>query len=158
MKHVLKGMLAVLLAVLVGALAPAQVLADTANQPDYISEVKLFIGDYAAAAAEGYTLLKDGDTPVDLNRDAGGGLGSKGEKAVYLGYKTTKNRGDAITDMALMNMKGGYRTRDYEALMNAQMNEQIIPLVDSFLAAIEEYRENYASDNELNQKRAFLAA
>ena len=152
MKHLSKMILAVFMAVLIGGLLPVQVFADT---PDYISEVKIFAGDYSAAESEGYVLLKEGSNPVDLNQGAGSdSIGAKGQKAVYLGYKTTKNKDEAITDLALMNMKGGYRTRDYEALMEAQMNEQIIPLVDNLLSAIEEYRENYTSENELNQKRA----
>ena len=151
MKHLSKAIIAVFMAVLMGTLLPVQVFADT---PDYIGEVKIFMGDYSAAQAEGYTLLKDGNNPVDLNQDAGGGAGSKGEKAVYLGYKTTKNKDEAITDLALMNMKGGYRTKDYQTLMNSQMNAQIIPFVDSFLAAIKEYRANYNSKKALNKKRA----
>ena len=151
MKHLSRAILAVFMAVLMGTLLPVQVFADT---PDYISEVKIFAGDYSSAEAEGYTLLKDGSNPVDLNQDAGGSIGSKGEKAVYLGYKTTKNKNDAITDLALMNMKGGYRTNDYESLMNTQMNAQIIPFVDNFLSAIKEYRANYNSKKALNKKRA----
>lgn len=152
MKKLSVALIAVFLAVLTGILHPVQVFAE--SLPDYVSEVKVFYGDYTAAKAEGYTLLKDGNDPVDLNRKAGGGLGSKGEKAVYLGYKTTKNSKEAITDLALMNMKGGYRTKDYEFLMERQMNAQIIPFVESFSAAIEEYRENYNSDNEGNKQRA----
>ena len=151
MKHLSKAIIAVFLAVLMGTLLPVQVFADT---PDYISEVKVFMGDYSAAQAEGYTLLKDGNNPVDLNQNAGGGMGSKGEKAIYLGYKTTKNKDEAITDLALMNMKGGYRTNDYESLMNTQLNAQIIPFVDNFLSAIKEYRANYNSKKALNKKRA----
>ena len=154
MKHLSQSILAVFMAVLMGLFPTVRVFAAETQSPDYISEVKVFIGDYSAAEAEGFTLLKDGSNPVDLNQNAGGGLGSKGDKAVYLGYKTTKNSKEAITDLALMNMKGGYRTQDYEALIEAQMNGQIIPFVNHFLAAIKEYRENYHSDNELNQKRA----
>ncbi|MBO7549269.1 MAG: hypothetical protein J6T77_04805, partial [Clostridia bacterium] len=125
MKRLSQSILTVFLAILMGILPTARVFAAGTQSPDYISEVKIFMGDYSAAAAEGFTLLKDGDNPVDLNKDAGGGLGSKGEKAVYLGYKTTKNRSEAITDLALMNMKGGYKTKDYEILMQQQMSSQI---------------------------------
>lgn len=154
MKRLFKTLSAVFLAVLLGILPSVRASAADLETPDYVSEIKIFFGDYSQAAAEGYTLLKDGNTPVDLNQNAGGGMGSKGEKAVYLGYKTTKNVNEAITDLALMNMKGGYRTRDYESLMNDQLNEQIIPFVNHFLSAIQEYRANYTSSNPLNQKRA----
>ena len=151
MKHLSKAIIAVFLAVLMATLLPVQVFADT---PDYISEVKIFMGDYSAAEAEGYTLLKNGDNPVDLNQNAGGSLGSKGEKAVYLGYKITNNREEAISDLALMNMKGGYDVAEYTALMNEQMKSQILPFIESFQATINEYRANYASANQANQQRA----
>ena len=154
MKRLSRSILAVFVAVLLGILPTVRVFAAETESPDYISEIKIFMGDYSAAEAEGFSLLKDGNNPVDLNQNAGGGLGSKGEKAVYLGYKTTKNRDEAITDLALMNMKGGYKTKDYDVLMQQQMSAQIVPFVDSFLAAIEEYRDNYNSDEESNSQRA----
>ena len=139
--------IALVLAILTAALMPAQVFADSI--PEYISEIKVYMGDYSAAGKEGFTVLKGEDgNPVDLNQKAGGGIGSKGEKAVYLGYKTTTDASEAVTDLALMNMKGGYSVKDYETLMETQMKSQIIPLVDSFLAAINEYRENYKAGNQ----------
>ena len=53
-----------------------------------------------------------------------------------------------------MNMKGGYDVAEYDKLMEGQMSQQIIPFVETFLAAINEYRENYNSDNEANSQRA----
>ncbi|MBQ9557205.1 MAG: hypothetical protein IJU94_01210, partial [Clostridia bacterium] len=153
MKRLSQSILAVFLAVLMGILPTVRVFA-TGGTAEYISEVKVFYGDYSAAEAEGYTLLKDGNNPVDLNQNAGGGLGSKGEKAVYLGYKTTTDRNEAITDLALMNMKGGYSVKDYELLMEKQLKSQILPFIEGFGAAIEEYRENYTSEFEANRERA----
>jgi hypothetical protein len=151
MKRIIRKTIAAFLAVLMAALLPVQVFADT---PEYISEIKVFEGSYEQAESEGYTLLKDGSAPIDLNANAGGGLGSKGEKAVYLGYKTTSDSRNAITDLALMNMKGGYSVQEYEALMETQMSSQILPFISRFLVAVMEYRENYASDNNENQARA----
>ncbi|MBP1588093.1 MAG: hypothetical protein ILO53_06825 [Clostridia bacterium] len=136
---------ALLLTVLMVTSHPLQVLAET--HPDYVGEVKIFFGDYSTAEAEGYTLLKDGSNPVDLNQNAGGGLGSKGDKAVYLGYKTTKNRSEAITDLALMNMKGGYDVAEYETMFDTYIKSQINPLADKFIAMITEYRQNISRSN-----------
>ena len=109
----------------------------------------------AAGALEGYTIVTDDfGNKVDFNSNAGGGWGSKGDKVVYIGYKTTTERKDAITDIALMNMKGSYSIDDYDTLMDDYMREQIIPLVDGFIAAIEEYRENYHSSFPANKARA----
>ena len=152
MRKLSRIVIALLMVITMVVLLPMQVLAD--SQKEYISEVKVFTGSYAEAEKEGYKILTDGNNAIDLNQKAGGGMGSKGEKAVYLGYKTTTESKEAITDLALMNMKGGYSVEDYEALMEIQMKSQIIPFVESFLAAIEEYRENYNSDNEDNRARA----
>ncbi len=153
MKKISRVLIAVILAVLMATLMPAQVFADT---PDYISEVKVYQGSFDKAAEEGFTILNGEDgKPVDLNQGSGStDTGAKGNKKIYLGYKTTKNRKEAITDLALMNMKGGYDVAEYEKLMEGQMSEQIIPFVDMFLAAINEYRENYNSENSANRERA----
>ena len=160
MKHLSRTILALFLAVLMGTLLPVQVFAST---PDYISEVKIGMGvsaDTALAALKGYTVLKNGDSPVDLNKDAGKSKGTtiapggKGNRVVYLGYKTTKNRKEAITDLALMNMKGGYDVKEYEALMDLQLKSQILPFVENFTKALEEYRANYNSKNKANKQRA----
>ena len=145
MKRFSTTFIAIVLAVLMATLNPIRTFA--ANSPDYISEVKVFIGDYSTAEAEGYTLLKNGNDPVDLNQNAGGGLGSKGEKAVYLGYKTTKNSKEAITDLALMNMKGGYDVAAYDALYNEYIKSQITPLADDFVTMLEEYRQNVSGSH-----------
>lgn len=148
MKRLSQSILAVFLAVLMGMIPAVKAFAAEPESPDYISEVKIFMGDCSAAEAEGFTLLKDGGNPVDLNQNAGGGLGSKGDKAVYLGYKTTKDRSEAITDLALMNMKGGYDVAEYEALFDEYIKSQIIPLADEFVDMINEYRQNFENDNE----------
>ena len=155
MKKVFSVILSLVLAVLMTALTPAQVFAD--SQLEYISEVKIGMGKSGAdakAALDGYTVLSDDKgNPVDLNSDAGGGWGSDGDKVVYLGYKTTKNSKEAVTDLALMNMKGGYSVADYKALMETQMSAQIIPFVEHFQVTIAEYRDNYNSDG-VNRQRA----
>jgi hypothetical protein len=154
MKRISITVLVIVLALLTACLMPVQVFAD--SMPDYICEVKIFEGNYDNAEKEGYILLKgDDNKPVDLNQGSGSkDLGAKGNKAVYMGYKTTKDKNDAITDLALMSMKGGYDVAEYDRLMEGQMSQQIVPFVDGFLAAINEYRENYDSDIEANQQRA----
>ncbi len=160
MKYLSRAIIAVFIAVLIGTLFPVQVFADT---PDYISEVKIGMGknsEDALAGLEGYTVLKDGNNPVDLNQDAGKesngpfSVGAKGNKIVYLGYKTTKNIKEAITDLALMNMKGGYDVNEYEILMEYQLKSQILPFVESFTKSLEEYRANYNSKSKANKQRA----
>ena len=155
MKHISKTIIAILLALIMGLIIPTQVFA---NIPDYISEIKIAMGSTVAKAEKdlnGYTILKCDNKTVDLNYKAGSDeRGSKGDKVVLLGYKTTKNRKEAITDLALMNMKGGFSVEDYEMLMETQLKTQIIPFIERFQAAIDEYRENYNSKIKANKQRA----
>ena len=149
---------AIIMAVLMATLLPMQVFAaGEENSGKYISEVKIGVGKTAKeaeASLKGYTIVKNGDKYADLNEDAGGGIGSKGERVVYMGYKTTSDPTKAVTDLAVMNMKGGYSVPGYEFLMEGQIKNQIIPFVNKFLAAIKEYRANYTSKNAANKQRA----
>ena len=157
-KSIYATITAIILSIVMAAIPTLQTLAeDSQVSTEYISEIKIGVGetvDEAVASLDGYTILKNGNDYADLNGGAGGGLGSKGDRVVLLGYKITKSRTDAITDIAVMNMKGGYSVKDYELLMQQQMTEQIIPFVDGFLAAIKEYRENYNSENTENKAKA----
>ena len=161
MKKLSMTVMACLLALMIAVLSPLTVFVSAAenthNNGKYISEVRVGMGesaDEAAASLAGYTILSEKGLPVDLNQKAGGGWGSKGEKVVYLGYKTTDSEADAITDLAVMNMKGGYSVQEYEALFDSYIKEQIEPLIDRLSAALEEYRVNYGSENESNRQRA----
>lgn len=90
----------------------------------YLKEIVTSTGDTDAAAKKwltdrGYTVV-----PGDLNAGTG-------ENPVYLGYKTTMNRSEAITDVSFMDMNGGYEWMDYEqfAIQNqnniAEMTEKL---------------------------------
>ena len=157
MKKDFKIVLVILLALVLTVQTPLQALAAEAEGPDYISEVKVFMGGSAEKdlAAEGYTAVTGADGKiVDLNQGAGGGWGSQGDKKVIMGYKTTKLQREAITDLAVMNMEGGYDVQEYDALMKRYMGGQISPFIDKFLTAINEYRENLESDDDVNRQRA----
>ena len=151
MKKLSTAIISLVLVLLMATLVPVQALADT---PNYISEIKVAMG--GTGDLKGYIVLSDDKgNPVDVNQTGGStSYGAKGNKSVYIGYKTTKNKDDAVTDLAVMNMKGGYNLDDYEYLMNTQLKSQVIPFVDNFLTAIKEYRENYYSKNKNNKERA----
>ena len=112
---------------------PTQLVASAADNSGkkYISEVKVGMGETSEQASkelidEGYTILADDKgSYADLNKDAGTGHIAKegpNQKIVYLGYKTTDDASDAITDLAVMNMHGGYDFEDYNKLMDTQMD------------------------------------
>jgi uncharacterized protein YoxC len=139
--------------------------ADTAKAATlYISEVKVGMGETANEAGkeleeEGYTILKDSSgNYADLNEEAGSKSALKrgaNDKIVYLGYKTTEDPGEAITDLAVMNMEGGFSIEDYNILMNNQMESVIKPFTERFISTLNEYRENYNKpENSLGHIRA----
>ena len=155
MKSIFKTAAAFLLAVTLLVQGPARAYAQNANTKDYISEVKIAMGSGAEDALAGYTILSDEKgNAIDLNKGAGGDWGSQGDRRVILGYKTTKKQSEAITDLAVMNMKGGYDVREYEALIQQRMDAQVIPFIRKFQTTIDEYRENIHSDDEVNRARA----
>ncbi|MBQ1453016.1 MAG: hypothetical protein IIZ23_03515, partial [Ruminococcus sp.] len=165
MKRLLMIFTSALLCMTMLIIGPAQVLASAAdnNEQKYISEVKIGMGETSEQASkelleEGYTILKDGGEYADLNKDAGSKSALKegpNQKIVYLGYKTTAEASDAITDLAVMNMRGGYSFEDYEKLVNDHMDTQIKPFVDRFIATLTEYRENLKKPQDsANYKRA----
>ena len=132
--------------------------ADDANADGqlYISDIRLGNAYYdaddgptedqvvAELEEDGYIILKDGSDYADLNAGADAPSIKEGpnKKKILLGYKTTTDPDDAITDLAVMNMNGGYSVEEYQTLMRQQMDSQIKPFMDRFIATLNEYREN----------------
>ena len=145
--------LSALLAVVLAFIGPVRVFADT--QTLYICDVMVGTGESAEEAKK--ALTDAGFTVLDQNVNEGAGSFYKTEKFVYVGYKTTTDAADAITDLAVMNMNGGYSFADYEVLMNKYRDSRIKPFVDNFIAAVKEYRANYNSENEANRAKAEYA-
>ena len=155
MKKILYAVIAVTLAFLTAFISPVRALA--AAEKVYISEVRVGMGGDAKSylEAEGFTVLCDEKgNPIDLNQGAGGGWGSHGDKKVLLGYKTTTDISEAVTDLAVMNMNGGYSVKEYEALLDGYVSAQISPFLDRFMVTINEYRENVKSADDQNKARA----
>ena len=164
MKKLLMALTSVILCMTMLIGAPAQLVASAAGGKKYISEVKVGMGETSDEASKelksgGYTILTDDKgNYADLNKDAGTSSAMKkgpNQKIVYLGYKTTDNVNDAVTDLAVMNMNGGYSYQEYEKLMDDHMNTEIKPFVQRFIATLAEYRENLNKPKDsINYKRA----
>ncbi|MEG0021209.1 MAG: hypothetical protein RR728_11720, partial [Oscillospiraceae bacterium] len=133
-KSLWKGLIATTLALSIGAGASLNVFA--AGQKEYISELKW--GSSTIGSGNEKWLTDNGYKMVDDAR-----MGSGGED-LRLGYKTTTNPNEAITDIAVMNMHGGYSFSEYENLLKEQ-KAATDKIVSSLLLGVKEYRDNYAA-------------
>ena len=110
----------------------------------YLSDLKMA---EAKTADEAKKLLKDaGFTVLDKN------LNPDGDKAVYLGYKKSTNVDDAITDVKVMNMKGGFNISDYDSIIEDAL-QTYGKDVDNLRIAAKEFAENYKA----GKREALLA-
>ncbi len=149
MKKAIKTFLAISLCIAC-LLQPCSALAASSSKKTYIKETML---SYGKTADEAKKWLTDNGYEVldyDLNEGADDTFSTK--RAVYLGYTTTENADEAVTDMRLMNMKGGYSVQDYEILLDEQKTN-IKAFLDDFKIAVGEFRTNY----EKGQERAKAA-
>ena len=111
--------------------------AFAAKKETYIKEIRISTASKADVAKQyltdnGYTVVD-----VDLNQKTGKGC-------VYIGYKTTADPDEAITDIALMQMDGGYSITEYQALLENKMKE-INNMLDSLSDCLAEARANLAA-------------
>ncbi len=110
----------------------------------YLSDLKMA---EAATEDEAKNMLTGaGYEILDKNLNPGG------SKAVYLGYKKSTNVDDAITDIKVMNMKGGFNISDYETIFQEAMDTYSSD-VNNLRVAAKEFAENYKA----GKKEAQLA-
>ena len=126
-----KTIVALILTLTITMMIPLQTLA--ANNGKYVSEVYVAYGKDAGEAKK--TLENKGFTPVE------GNLNDNDDTCVMMGYKTTDNIRDSVTDLAVMNMNGAYSVEDYKTFLKKQKTE-IAEFLEEFMAVIREYRAN----------------
>ena len=110
--------------------------AFAAQETLYIKEVR--ISTAADETTAKIWLTENGYNFLDFNLNQG----SKGD-AVYLGYTTTTNPKEAITDIAVMQMEGGYSFAEYETLLEEQ-SEDINHMIGILEVTLNEARQNLA--------------
>ncbi len=102
----------------------------------YISDLVLCAANSADEAEtkltkQGYKLMFEDN----LNESLSG-------SGMYLGYKSTPNKSEAITDVAVMNMNGKYSFSDYEVLLD-KMKEKVTETINGLIPMITAFRTNY---------------
>ena len=107
---------------------------------EYLSDLRLvYADDYDEAKEaldgtdfEGYKVFN-----YNLNEDTG-------EIGVWLAYKTTTDIDDAITDISIMQMDGGYKEGNYQEMIKEslaeyeEMGENYVQAIDYFIEAYDE--------------------
>ncbi len=129
----LKTLVAMVLTLTLIALVPMNTVA-AVSTGKYVSDVYVAYGKDAEAAKK--VLDDKGFTPID------GNLNDNGSTYVMMGYKTTDDIRESITDIAVMNMDGNFNTTEYTEVLR-QRKTQVAELLNDFMATIREYRANY---------------
>ena len=97
--------------------------------------------------------------PLNGDADFNAGKASAFYKdvAAVMGIRRTDDKNEAITDMAVMNMKGGYSFPDYESLLK-EKKADIDEYINSFIPVLKEYRANYnGKGSDAGKERAKIA-
>ena len=142
MKKVFYSMIAAIL--VIATICSLAVPAFAAGEEEYISELRLvYAEDYdeaKAIIAEGefkeYKVLNE-----NLNENSG-------EIGVWLAYKTTTNIEEAITDLAVMQMNGGYSDGNYQEMIK-QSYDEYVAMGQIYLDAINYFVEAYDAGDYL---------
>ncbi len=127
-----KTMLIIVLAIIMTMIVPLKAAAAPKNQ--YVGDLYLAYGKDAESAKQ--VLIDKGFTPIE------GNFNDDGETYAMLGYTTTDDIRYAVTDLAVMNMRGGYSVEDYQNMLR-QKKSEIAEFLEEFMVVIKEYRANF---------------
>ena len=135
-RNIFKSVMCILLSVVMITVCTLSTLAaDTENATRYVKDVKLIyaesLKEAKALVPEGYKLLEQ-----DINK------GADSDYNVYFVYSTTTDPDEAITDIKMMNMKGGFVLSDYEEQIK-EVKENVKSLANDVKISCELFAVNY---------------
>ena len=142
MKQIFKHFLifSLVLSMLVCAVVPTS----AARDEEYLSDLRIIYADNYNEAKQilAETEFKDYKI-LDANLNE-----NTGEIGVYLAYKTTTDIEDAITDISVMQMKGGYQEGNYQAMVEKSY-KKYVETGKIYLLAIDYFAQAYEAGNYL---------
>ena len=120
-KKTLKCIISIVMVLSIMLSAVTAIFAASEIEEEYLSDMRLVYADsyneakliVSESKLEGYEVLDH-----NLNSNSG-------EVGVWLVYKTTTDINDAITDVAIMQMGGGYKAGNYQQMIDASRDEYI---------------------------------
>ena len=117
---------------------------NAAREEEFLSEVALVYEDSVEDAREAIAGTDWKLFEQDLNPDADAVF----DDGVYLIYKTSTNVEDAITDLRVMDMYGGYSTSNYEKQLEATKKEYE-QAIEYLRVTMYEFKELYNKGDEM---------
>ena len=151
MKRTFKSLISFLLALSMVLGMSVTAFAASDVEEEYVSELRLVYADsyqeaqerLSETALQGYKILNHG-----LNGNSGVVNTLLGTSGVWLAYKTTTDIDEAITDIAIMQMGGGYSVGNYQQMIE-QTREEYHAMGAIYLDAIDYFAEAYEAGNFL---------
>ena len=145
MKKMTKRIISIILTLCLTFLATVPVFAADEDE-EYLCDLRLIYADDYDEAEE---ILEDceleGYEIFDANLNE-----NTGRTGVYLAYKTTTDIEDAITDIAIMQMDGGYNEGNYQEMI-AQSLAEYEKMGANYLDAINYFRKGYNAGHYLSE-------
>ena len=138
MKKIIKGIISILL--VLSILLSTAVAAAASYKVDevYISDLRLIYADTYNEAKHALNDSKlEGYEVLNSNLNA-----KTGEVGVWLAYKKTTNVDDAITDVAVMHMGGGYSAANYQTMIT-QIRDEYLAMGETYMQAVEYFADAY---------------
>ena len=140
MKRIFKSTVSILLVLCMMLSATVAVFPYDSVGEEYLADLRLIYADDYSEAKQILSETKlEGFKVLDENLNSG-----SGEIGVWLAYKTTTNVNEAITDMAVMQMGGGYSAGNYAELIKRAQDEYI-EVGEVYLQAIDYFANAYYS-------------
>ena len=144
MKKIFKCLISIILVLSLMLSTMTAISAASEIEEEYLSDMRLVYADTYEEAKlvltdsklEGYKILNN-----NLNANSG-------KKGVWLAYKTTTDVNDAITDVAVIQMGGGYRVGNYQEMIK-NSREEYEAMGQTYLDAIDYFAEAYDAGNFL---------
>ena len=145
MRKMTKRIISMILTVCLLFLATVPVFAADKDE-EYLSDLRLI---YADSFDEANEILADSDLEgykiFNANLNA-----NTGKTGVWLAYLTTTDIEDAITDISVMQMNGGYNEGNYQEMIKQSL-EEYKKMGENYLAAIDYFREGYEAGHYLSE-------
>ena len=146
MKKMTKSIISMLLSITLLFLATVPVFAAGEVEEEYLSDLRIIYADNVEGAVE---VLEDSELEgyklfdANLNENTG-------KKGVWLAYKTTTDVEDAITDIAIMQMDGGYNEGNYQEMIK-QSYDEYLKFGENYLTAIDHFNKGIDAGHYLSE-------